>query len=52
MYLDNQNDNKLAWVTPRLIEYGDAREITQQQNKTFGPTDGFLFQGQPIANAS
>jgi hypothetical protein len=43
---------KRVYVTPRLIVHGTVEEITALQNKSFGASDGFLFQGVPIANVS
>lgn len=41
-----------AYEQPEVREIGSLHELTQQQNKVFGPTDGNLFNGVPIANAS
>ena len=43
---------KKVYATPQLIVHGTMEEITAQQNKGLGPTDGFLFEGQPIQNIS
>ena len=43
---------KRPYTTPRLTVHGTLEEVTKQQNKGFGPTDGFLFQGVPIQNIS
>lgn len=43
---------KKPYTTPRLTLHGTLEEVTRQQNKTLGPTDGFLFQGAPIMNVS
>jgi hypothetical protein len=43
---------KKIYTTPRLIVHGTVEEITALQNKSFGASDGFLFQGVPIANVS
>jgi hypothetical protein len=40
------------YTTPRLIVHGTVEEITALQNKSFGASDGFLFQGVPIASVS
>jgi hypothetical protein len=42
---------KKMWVIPKLVVHGDVDIITQQ-NKEFGPTDGFTLEGIPITNAS
>ena len=43
---------KKPWVEPKLFVHGDVKKITQVVNKDYGLTDGFLFQGVPIKNAS
>ncbi len=43
---------KKTYITPKLIVHGTVEEITALQNKSFGASDGFLFQGVPIANVS
>jgi hypothetical protein len=43
---------KQPYTTPRLTVHGTLEEVTKQQNKSFGATDGFLFQGVPISNVS
>jgi len=43
---------KKVYATPQLIVHGTMEEITAQQNKGFGPTDGNLFMGDPIMNIS
>jgi hypothetical protein len=55
MTMNNQNlanGEKRTYVAPQLIVHGTMEEITAQQNKTYGSTDGFLFMGVPITNAS
>ncbi len=47
-----EETGKKAYTSPRLTVYGSLEELTAQQNKSLGPTDGFLFMGQPIQNAS
>lgn len=37
---------------PEVKDLGSLTDLTQQQNKLLGPTDGFLFDGDPIMNAS
>jgi hypothetical protein len=46
------NAEKKVYITPQLIVHGTVAEITAQQNKGFGSSDGFLFLGQPITNIS
>ena len=43
---------KKPYVAPELTVHGRVEEITLIQDKTFGPTDGFTFQGVPIMNVS
>jgi hypothetical protein len=43
---------KRVYVTPQLIVHGTVEEITALQNKTYGASDGFLFQGVAITNVS
>lgn len=35
---------------PQLRELGTIADLTLQQNKKLGPSDGNLFQGNPISN--
>ena len=42
---------KKVYATPQLIVHGTMEEITAQQNKVLGPTDGFLFNQTPIMNS-
>ena len=43
---------KRPYTTPVLTAHGTLEELTKQIAKKFGPTDGFTFQGEPIANVS
>jgi hypothetical protein len=43
---------KQPYTTPRLTVHGTLEEVTKLQNKSFGATDGFLFQGIPVSNVS
>ena len=52
MQSTSENSGKRPYTTPRLTVHGTLEDVTQQQNKTWGATDGFLFQGVPIANVS
>jgi hypothetical protein len=47
-----EKSEKRAYVTPQLIVHGTVEEITALQNKTLGVSDGFLFEGAPIASIS
>ena len=44
--------DKRQYTTPKLTEHGTLEEVTKQINKTFGASDGFLFQGVAITNVS
>ena len=43
---------KKTYTTPRLTVHGTLEEVTKQQNKDWGASDGFLFQGVSITNVS
>lgn len=43
---------KRQYTTPQLTVHGTLEEVTKQQNKTYGSSDGFLFQGVSITNVS
>ena len=47
-----QKSEKKVYVAPELIVHGTVEEITADQNKKLGLSDGFLFMGAPISNAS
>jgi hypothetical protein len=47
-----QSTTKRQYTTPQLAVHGTLEEVTKQQNKTWGATDGFLFQGASITNVS
>ena len=42
---------KKVYATPQLIVHGTMEEITAEQNKVLGATDGFLFNLLPIMNS-
>jgi hypothetical protein len=44
--------SKKPYTKPELKSCGTVEAITLEQNKAFGPTDGFLFNGNSISNAS
>ena len=51
--MESTNENeKRQYTTPRLTVHGTLEEVTKQQNKTWGASDGFLFQGVSITNVS
>jgi hypothetical protein len=43
---------KKPYTKPALQPCGTVEKITLEQNKQLGPTDGFLFNGNAIRNAS
>jgi hypothetical protein len=43
---------KKTYVAPQLTVHGTVAQITAQQNKGYGNSDGFMFQGTPISNIS
>jgi hypothetical protein len=49
---ESREVQKRAYTAPRLTVHGTVEKITLEQNKTLGPSDGFLFQGSPIMNLS
>ncbi len=48
----SENQGKKVYSAPQLTVHGTVSEITMDQNKMFGGSDGFLFLGTPIQNAS
>jgi hypothetical protein len=40
-----------GYEAPRLLVLGSVHALTQQ-NKNYGASDGFTFQGAPITNVS
>lgn len=49
---DTKTNTKSGYEAPVLHVLGSLHSLTQLQDKNFGPTDGFTFQGSPIGNAS
>jgi hypothetical protein len=45
-------DMQKQYEPPAITVLGTVHALTQLKNKTYGKSDGFLFQGVPIANAS
>jgi hypothetical protein len=41
-----------TYEAPKVRELGSLHTLTQMPNKNFGATDGFTFQGIPIATTS
>ena len=40
---------KRSWVSPEIRRFGTFETATQGCDKNYGATDGFTFQGVPIA---
>jgi hypothetical protein len=51
VHVRTQSDHPY-YESPRLEVLGTVEALTQLQNKKEGVTDGFLFQGIAITNAS
>ena len=43
---------KRQYTTPTLTAHGTLEEVTKQQNKGYGSSDGYLFMGVSITNIS
>ena len=46
------NDLRGPYEAPTLKVVGSVSELTLQQNKKYGASDGFTFMGISITNAS
>jgi hypothetical protein len=46
------NDLRQPYEAPTLKVVGSVSELTLQQDKKFGASDGFTFMGISITNAS
>ena len=46
------SSEKRPYKTPTLTVHGTLEEVTKQQNKGYGSSDGFMFMGVPISNIS
>ena len=44
--MKTQKSEKKVYVAPELIVHGTVEEITADQNKKLGLSDGFLFMGK------
>jgi hypothetical protein len=49
--MDHTQDLK-GYEAPALRDLGSVHALTQDQNKNFGGSDGYLFMGVPIMNVS
>jgi len=45
-------ETEIVYEAPKLEVLGSTYELTEEQDKKLGPTDGFTFMGAPITNAS
>jgi hypothetical protein len=52
MNTERENEKRHSYEAPVLKVVGSVRELTLQQDKKLGQTDGFTFMGQAITNAS
>jgi len=50
--MKNESREKKTYTAPELVVHGTVEEITADQNKGYGMSDGFLFMGIPIKNIS
>jgi transposase len=50
--MKNESREKKTYTAPELIVHGTVEEITADQNKGYGMSDGMLFMGDPIKNIS
>ena len=50
--MQNESRAKKTYTAPELVAHGTVEEITADQNKGYGSSDGFLFMGVPIKNIS
>lgn len=50
--MQNETREKKAYTAPELVVHGTVEEITADQNKGYGMSDGMLFMGDPIMNIS
>ena len=41
-----------GYAPPALVVLGSVRELTLEQDKKYGESDGFTFMGVSITNAS
>lgn len=50
--MQKESREKKMYTAPELVVHGTVEEITADQNKGYGMSDGFLFMGNPIKNIS
>ena len=48
----SETRGKRAYTTPQLKMHGTLEELTKEQEKYYGASDGFTFLGTPITNVS
>lgn len=46
------NGDERTYEPPVIVELGTLHELTRLQNKDFGSSDGYQFQGNDIMNVS
>jgi hypothetical protein len=50
--MQKESREKKMYTAPELVVHGTVEEITADQNKGYGMSDGFMFMGVPITNIS
>jgi hypothetical protein len=50
--VDAPNGSTAAYEAPALVDIGAFHELTLDQDKKYGASDGFTFMGASITNAS
>ena len=50
--MQKESRQKKMYTAPELVVHGTVEEITADQNKGYGMSDGFLFMGVSIKNIS
>jgi hypothetical protein len=52
MQSTSEKSGKRLYTVPRLTMHGTLEQLTKVTEKTFGVTDGYVFQGQGLATVS
>jgi hypothetical protein len=47
-----QSSVEQSYQKPEIRDLGTLRDLTLLQNKNYGPSDGYLFNGDPIMDVS
>jgi hypothetical protein len=50
--MDHRVSGAPRYVAPSIMTIGSVHELTQQQDKKLGVSDGYTFMGAAITNAS